>query len=264
MENQQINKEQEEQMWRNWEAESRRGKVAGGLLIVIIGSLFLARELGIELPHWLFSWKTLLIGIGLVMGIKHRFRRPGWLIAVAIGSIFLLADVYPGLIVKSVLVPVILILAGLFMIFKPRRRYHHRHWRKWQKYKNYNWQAEYYCSDKTRGDKEDYVDANCVFGTLKRTVISKDFKGGEVTAVFGGAEINLNQADISDKARLELNAVFGGVTLIVPANWEIKSELNSVIGSIEDNRPIKPTGGSGKILILEGNTVCGGIEIKSY
>jgi predicted membrane protein len=256
MENQNINKEQQEQMWRNWEKESRRGKVAGGFLVVIIGTLFLARELGAELPHWLFSWKTLLIGIGLVIGIKHSFRRPGWLIAIAIGSIFLLSDVYPGLIMKSVLVPVIIILAGLFMIFKPRRNYRRRHWRRWQKYHGHCYNIN--------SHKEDYLEANCVFGTVKKNIISKDFKGGEVNVVFGGAEINLNQADITDKARLEINQVFGGTTLIIPANWEIKSELTSVLGSIEDKRPVQPSTGTGKVLILEGNTVCGGIDIKSY
>jgi predicted membrane protein len=256
MENE-INKEQEQDMWRQWEKESRRGKVAGGFLVVIIGSLFLARELGADLPHWLFSWKTLLIGIGIVMGIKHRFRRPGWLIAIAIGSVFLISDAFPGLILKSVLVPVVIIIAGLFMIFKPRRRFRHRHWRKWNRYQNY------YCQN-VNSNKEDYIEANCVFGTVKKNIISKDFKGGEINVVFGGAEINLNQADITDKARLEINQVFGGTTLIIPANWEIKSELTSVLGSIEDKRATQPNAGITKILILEGNTVFGGIDIKSY
>lgn len=60
--------------------------------------------------------------------------------------------------------------------------------------------------------------------------------------------------------------MFGGTKLIVPANWEIKSEIVTVIGNMEDKRPASPKlgEGSGKVLVLTGTTVFGGIEISSY
>jgi hypothetical protein len=65
---------------------------------------------------------------------------------------------------------------------------------------------------------------------------------------------------------MELTNVFGGTKLIIPAHWEINSELVSVFGSIEDKRPIQPntTIGDKKVLILRGTTFMGGIDIKSY
>ena len=91
--------------------------------MVAVGTLFLMRELGSEIPHWIFSWKTLLIGIGLVGFIKHGFRRAGWLIPVLIGGVFLVSDLYPDMALKSVLWPVLIILIGLFIMFKPRKHY---------------------------------------------------------------------------------------------------------------------------------------------
>ena len=83
--------------------------------------------------------------------------------------------------------------------------------------------------------------------------------------VFGGGELNLSQADINGTATLEVNVVLGGARLVVPANWMIKSELSSVMGSVDDKRQIN-TGVShdpNKVLRLEGNVCMGGIEIIS-
>ena len=54
--------------------------------------------------------------------------------------------------------------------------------------------------------------------------------------------------------------------LIIPANWEVHSELVSVFGNIEDKRSIQPKLNAEveKVLVLKGNTFMGGIEIKSY
>jgi hypothetical protein len=43
-------------IWTNMEKSHRRGKIVGGIFIIIIGSLFLARELGVDLPQYLFTW----------------------------------------------------------------------------------------------------------------------------------------------------------------------------------------------------------------
>jgi hypothetical protein len=115
-------------------------------------------------------------------------------------------------------------------------------------------------------NSEDYLDVSAVFGTVTRNVISKNFKGGEVNAVFGGAEINLSQADFEGVVELELNQVFGGTKLIVPANWKIHSEQSAVFGGIEDKRPVQPVSSvaENKVLKLKGDCVFGGIEIRSY
>lgn len=110
---------------------------------------------------------------------------------------------------------------------------------------------------------EDALEASVVFGSIKKNIISKDFKGGEVNCVFGGAVINLTQADINGKAVLEVNCVFGGAKLIVPQHWQVQAgELVTVMGGIDDKRPQQgASANTDKILVLKGSAVFGGIEI---
>lgn len=263
-----------EDMWKQWEADHKRGKVTGGIFVVIAGALFLGKELGADIPYWVFTWKMLLIAIGLFIGIKHRFRRWGWIFPVIIGGAFLMVDFFPALTIKPLLWPILIILFGLIMIFKPRRRFsHRRHWKRWQKrHGHWHYDANEYKDCNGHSYKEttsdsDILDFSVVFGNIKKNVISKDFKGGEMNIVLGGGELNLTQADINGTINLEINAVMGGARLVVPSNWTIKSELSSVVmGSIEDKRHIN-TGVSqdpNKVLRLEGSICMGGIEIKSY
>jgi predicted membrane protein len=110
------------------------------------------------------------------------------------------------------------------------------------------------------------IEATTVIGSVKKNIISKNFKGGEITTVLGGAEINLSQADFEGTVTLEITNVLGGTVLYVPANWEIHSQVDSVLGSIEDKRIIQNNivADKNKILVIKGSVVMGGIEIKSY
>lgn len=277
-----------EDMWRKIEKSHRRGKIMGGLLVIAIGSLFLARELGAIIPTWVFTWKMLLIGIGIVAAIKHKFLHPGWIVLVGIGGIFLLNDVYPELAIRPYLWPVLIILLGLFIVFKPRNkemRYARHYWKAWHhkhhhgkdghgndwREMRHQWRQEARCGEFREGDgsetSEDVINSTNVMGGIKKNIISKKFKGGEVVNIFGGAHINLSQADMEGTATLELTQIFGGSKLIVPANWEIKvAETVTICGGIEDKRPVQPvvSDENRPVLVLTGTTVFGGIEINTF
>jgi predicted membrane protein len=112
---------------------------------------------------------------------------------------------------------------------------------------------------------EELIESVSVFGGTKRSIISKNFKGGEITSILGGSEINLSQADIQGKAFLEINQLFGGTKLIIPSNWQVQAESTAILGSVEDTRignnsNVDPN----KTLVIEGTSVFGGISIKSY
>jgi predicted membrane protein len=267
-----IEKQPQEKIWQQWEKEHKRGKIFGGIFIVIIGSLFLARELGVVFPEWLFTWKVLLIAIGLVHLLKHGFRRVGWLIPITIGSVFLISDLHPELAIKPLIWPVLLILLGLVIIFKPRRKNKWARWQKWQKH-NEKWHQYHYhnrfeChNNKSELLNEDSIEVISIMSNVKKNILTKNFKNGEVTVVLGGAKVDFSQADISDNAVLEITQVLGGTQLIIPANWEIKSEIACVLGSVEDKRPPQSTIATEenkKVLILKGTISLGGLEIKSF
>lgn len=235
--------------------ESRNsGRIFGGLLIVTIGILLLVREMGVYFPHWLFSWEMLLIAIGFYIGLRHSFSGFIWLILILIGSVFLLDDILPYMDIEDYAWPIIIISVGLFMIFRPRRKPNESLFK--------NWEA----NPKT-GTSDDYIDSVTVFGGMKKNIISKDFKGGELTTFFGGSELNLMQADVEHKIVLEVTQIFGGTKLIVPPNWRVHSEeLVSIFGGVDDKRPVQAgtPQENQRVLVLKGTCLFGGIDIKSY
>lgn len=74
------------------------------------------------------------------------------------------------------------------------------------------------------------------------------------------------QADINGKVMIDVTQIFGGTKLLVPAHWEVQTEMVAIFGGIEDKRPQshdKNYDGV-KILVIVGTSVFGGIDIKSY
>jgi predicted membrane protein len=109
---------------------------------------------------------------------------------------------------------------------------------------------------------------NVVFGAIERRLTTKDFRGGVVTAIFGGVELDLSEADMQqDQARLEVNAIFGGVELRVPQNWQVVSRGTPVFGGFVDKTRLRDSGDAAdsqrKILVLTGSAIFGGVDVKN-
>ena len=244
----------------SYQARSERsGRAFGGLVIVTAGTLLLAKRAGADLPEWLFSWPMIPIAIGLYIGARHRFRDWGWLIPVTVGVVFLIDMFVVEISIGQFMWPAIIILIGLMMIFRPRRN-RERAWKHWhEKHQN----LQYESIERT---EENFLDNVNIFGSSKKVIISKDFKGGDVVTIFGGSEINLTQADINGKAVLDLVQVFGGTKLIVPANWAITTEeMVSIFGGLDDKRnPAMLATEGGKTLVIKGTCIFGGIDIRSF
>jgi predicted membrane protein len=239
---------------------NRGGGLLTGLLILIIGIVGLLKAFMMPIPDWVFSWQMLLIALGIFIGIRHQFRNFMWLILILVGGIFLMNDLYPELSFSRYSWPLALIVIGGWLILRPRHRHHQQAVATEPTASNGNAEpkSENYSS-------EDFIDNTSIFGGIKKTILAKNFKGGDIVNIMGGTEINLSQADIQGIAELEITQVFGGTKLIVPSHWEVKQEVVALFGGIEDRRPIQqvntnPT----KVLILKGTTLFGGIEIKSF
>ena len=239
-----------------------------GLLVLVAGGLLLFRQVGFYVPSWIFTWQMLLIAIGIISGIKSGFRGGGWLIMIAIGAIFMYDRFVPGLDLWRYLWPLILIGLGLIIILKPRGHHRHRHWKKKFHEKFDRWEESHRTipiEESQNYSKEDFIDITSIFGGVKKIVVSKNFKGGDITNFMGGTEVNLSQADIQGTVRIDATNIFGGAKLVVPASWDIKSEATAIFGGIDDKRDlhtIKPD--PNKTLIIDGTCLFGGIEIRNY
>lgn len=253
---------------------NRSGKVWAGLIIVGIGSLLLLNNLGLHLPHWIFNWSNWLIVIGLFVGVRNNFRNSSWFIMILIGSYFTLEEIFRGYDMTNVVFPVMLLALGLFLILKPKSTHNFRK-NKWKnKNSGYNTfeqvnplgqEPDTSADAKKDFNPNDYIDSVNVFGSSNQVIYSKNLKGGEITAVFGGGDINLTQSDFEGQIILEVTAVFGGVKIVVPPTWQIKSEVTAVFGGVDDKRAIYPASEqSNKLIIIRGTVLFGGVEFKSY
>ena len=264
---------------RKWREEWKRthprsfdgkGHIWVGVFIVIIGIALLLPPS--EMRNIVISWQMLLIALGLFIGLRHGFRGPAWLILILVGGTFLITDIYPDISFSQYLLPAILITIGLFFIFRPRRRRfcgpeETKVADITESSATSNPALENKPSEKTPGEKnysQDYVDSTSVFGGIKKNVLSKNFKGGDIVNIFGGSEINLGQADINGRVELEITQIFGGTKLVVPSNWEVKPEMTAIFGGIEDKRDVGATSNPDKVLVLRGTSIFAGIEIKSF
>lgn len=210
---------------------------AGGLILAIGSILLLDRMDFLYFPHWLFTWKTLLIAIGLVLGVSKKFEGIGWLVLILIGTFFMIDDI-PGFPydVDRYAFPVGIIVVGAFIVGRAL------------------WGPSREARKTLTGDGlvtldeggEDYFDITAIFGGAKRKVFSKNFKGGDATCIFGGTDLDLTQADIQGTVVIDVVQMFGGVKLIVPANWEIKSDIVAILGGFDDKRNTPQGPPSGK------------------
>jgi hypothetical protein len=280
------------------------GSIWAGLFLLLVGGVLLLDQLGFPLPDYLFNWHVLLIAIGLFLGLRHNFRGGVWLILIAIGGVYMLQDYYPNIELHRFIWPGVLILAGLMFILRPRRRWQDHwqdHLRQgkdeWKQNWKQQWRDEW--DRKRRGQSadprfnsgptpntgpgpstgttfntgasnsqsytpEDFVDATSIFGGVHKKMVSKSFKGGDIVTIMGGTEIDLSQADFTGTARLDVTQVMGGTKIIVPAHWEVRSEVTAIFAGFEDKRQQPAIQNPDKVLIIEGTSIFGGIELKNF
>jgi predicted membrane protein len=265
-----------------------KGKVIAGMVLLVVGASLLLKQFDFFFfPGWLFSFPMWIIAAGLYFGANNNFRNSVWMIVVVAGVILLLGEIFPRFDSGDVIWPGILISVGIWLIVRRNKQgveWDKRAWRqKWESSK-YDFNvpqpnlAKEPISDFTNTEAaapgpqnppyytgDEHLDALSIFGSVKKTIYSKNFQGGEVVNVFGGAEIDLTQADINGRVSIEITQIFGGVKMIVPSHWTVVSDVAAVFAGFDDKRirTAVPQDGN-KVLVLKGISIFAGVDIRSY
>jgi len=222
-----------------------------GVILVIAGLFLVLRNTGIfpdMIDNVVFSWPMLLVTIGLIMTIGSSGSRTSGVIIMAVGAFFLIPRIFSETFhVYNLFWPSIFIIIGVIFIFSKRR----------------GWNSV--STSSAVGD--DYIDYVNIFSGGERQIVSQNFRGGKVTAIFGGSEIDLTRANLAPgRSELELACIFGGATIIVPDEWFVTIEVTPVLGGFGDSRKLNPgrTVDNTKQLVIKGAVIFGGGEVKSY
>ena len=221
-----------------------------GLILVLVGFFLVMRNTGI-IPDFIdnvvFSWPMILVAVGLVLTLGNTEKTAG-VIIMAVGGFFLIPHIFRDTFhVYNIFWPSVFIIVGIIFIVSRRRNWHPG------------------VSRGVVGD--DFIDYVNIFSGGERQVVSDNFKGGKITAIFGGMELDVTKAKLAPgKSVLEIAFIFGGATIIVPDDWYISIEVTPILGGFSDSRKLTPgrSVDPSKHLIIKGAVVFGGGEIKSY
>jgi predicted membrane protein len=107
---------------------------------------------------------------------------------------------------------------------------------------------------------EDRLSEVAVFSPFKRKIKSDKFKGGKITLVFSGGEIDLTETKTEEKEiTLEVTAVFSGIKIIVPKSWKVNNKGTAILGGYD----IKTGRGDddAPTLNIKGTAFFGGVEL---
>ena len=111
-------------------------------------------------------------------------------------------------------------------------------------------------------NESDSFDDVAIMSGVKRTNLSKDFRGGEATAVMGGIELDLRDAVMDRReAVLDVSTVMGGMRIRVPETWKVVSRVNTVLGGYKDNT--RHPANDDHRLVLKGTVLMGGLQVSN-
>ncbi|WP_430814300.1 LiaF transmembrane domain-containing protein [Carboxylicivirga sp. RSCT41] len=219
-----------------------------GAFLIIIGAVLLLDNLGYvpyQIGDVIFRWPMILIAVGLFNLFRKQYSAA--IVTLAIGGVFMAPHIIEGISFRDVFKfwPAFLILAGIAFYFKRK---------------------EMTPGQMINANADEYIDEVDIFGGGVTQVESKNFKGGKITAIFGGGEVYMDRCQLSPEgAVLDIAMVFGGSKIIVPRDWNVKTEVVSIFGGFADKRnffsetPNDPS----KTLIIKGAAIFGGGEIRS-
>lgn len=270
----------------NYYPKSKGSGVA--IFLIVIGVLFLLSNLNI-IPYGLrstiFSWKMLLVGIGIWSVIKGRTT--SGIILIVVGSYFLLPNLHsliPGFPLLHVNMrlfwPLALIAVGIYLYAqnmesnKKRRMLFEELNRKQEgnttsnednsNQPNFGENRNY--NTNNFNNQTNFINNNVIFSSSTQIVLSKDFKGGDINVAFGSFILDLRKAELqNNNAYLEIDVFLGNYTIYLPENWEVHVAGQAILGSILDKRfNVNYTKEEPRpVLTISGSCLLGSGEIKN-
>ncbi len=234
-------------------------KVVFGLIIVALGALLLADNfegLSEHIRSVVFSLPMLIVAIGILNLFGRRSYVTG-VIIIMVGVFFLIPKIFYNIDpdFTRLFWPSILIAIGILIIVRRGmgHDHHHHHFHK-------------HFHDYTAKETSDgYIDEVNIFGGNKSKIVSQNFKGGKITSIFGGSELDFTHAQLAEGTNvIDMVCMFGGTSMILPADWYVRSKVVSILGGFADKRlNISNPAVKDRELVIKGIAIFGGGEIKS-
>lgn len=236
-------------------------QVVLGCIVIGLGLLFLLDNMGLINVRYAFHfWPTILIIFGVLKIMQSRSTG-----AYIVGAALILFGAaltlkYMGLIYFSwrTLWPLTIIGVGLAVVFKSVRGQREHEWRRPP---DGAMPGTPVSLDKAGPDSDSWINVTAILGGFTRRIMSADFRGGEVTAILGGCELDLRQSALHGEAVLHVFAMCGGITIKVPPDWSVVLQGTPILGGFEEKTIVPPD--TSKRLVIRGYAIMGGLEVRN-
>lgn len=248
----------QERWARKRERWAQRGPghgIVGSVAVIALGVLFLLDNLGI-VPFrevWRY-WPVILIALGVVRLVdSHGTPSVIWGAMLAgIGGLLLLDNLQIIVFDWRLFWPAILIAIGILMLIRTTQ--FSEHW------------ASVTGGGPAPPDSA-VLNMWAMFSGSEQRVDAQNFRGGHISALFGGCEVDLRGAGMAEgQATIETNAMFGGVDIRVPATWLVEVRGTAMFGGFGDDTVpprIEPGAPPPPRLILTGYAMFGGVSVSN-
>jgi predicted membrane protein len=223
-------------------------KLLFGVLIVVLGAIFLAENLGLVESRYLLQrfWPAAFFAIGTALLLQPSHGRARWWGALwIVAGAWIWADQQDWIDVNffQVFFPAGLLVVGASLV----------------------WRALHPGRERPAKSEEEGSHPHLfalMAGNEVRS-ITRGFRGADLGAVMGGVTLDLTRAQMEgESAIIDVVAFWGGIEIRVPQDWVVTSQVFPLMGGYEDNtRPAAD--GPAKRLVLRGVAVMGGVEVKN-
>jgi hypothetical protein len=277
---------------KNYHRNHFRNKLIFGSLLIVIGAILLGLNFDYIPQVWkpiLFSWQMLVILCGVIALFHAAFFKG--IILLLLGGFFLAPHFYAACpehfgwasenFVQTYW-PLLLILGGIMLIIywllpekcKKNCRFNgEKHPFGFHLYSSATHKCN--CGDNCTCNSDEkksrsrrkcncMLDKNVIFAGNDEIFLDEVFNGGEINVVFGGMELDLRRTTLPEgETYLEINTVFGGVTVFVPSTWSVDVRTDAIAGGFMDTRPRDTANiDATRKLVITGSFVFGGGEVR--
>lgn len=221
-------------------------KILWGFVLIFIGIILALNTLEITNINLFFDgWWTLFIIIPSLIGLFNDKDKTGNIIGIIIGVLLLLAcqKLIDFELILKLMLPIILIMIGISFIFKDILN---SSVKKQIKKLNNNQNEQHHCA---------------TFGGVDANYSNEEFKGCDLTAVFGGIKCDLTDAIIKEDVVINVTTIFGGIDIKVPENINVKVSSTPIFGGV-DNKIKNKKEDNTKTIYINATCIFGGVDIK--
>lgn len=214
-------------------------KILWGAALVTLGILVVLDICGVvKFDVFFDGWWTLFIIVPCAVNLFTDNGKADSLFGIVIGVILLLCC--QDIISWKLVLPIVVIIIGLRIIFNG------------------------FFGEKDDGGRKRLL-TDCgetaIFAGSELNYDGREFKGSDLTAVFGGIECDLRNAIIENDCIINASAIFGGVDIYLPDGVNVSVKSNSIFGGMSRKKNFSPDANDVTVHI-NGNCIFGGIELK--